>query len=81
MTTVDLARQQLLIGGDWTGARSGREYQQTFPFTGAAVGTAAAAGRDEARAAVERGRGRVRSVVAQRPRRCDGRSCPRPPSC
>ncbi len=53
MTTVDLARQQLLIGGDWTAARSGREYQQTFPFTGAAVGTAAAAGRDEARAAAD----------------------------
>ena len=53
MTTVDLARQQLLIGGDWTEARSGREYQQTFPFTGAAVGTAAAAGREEARAAAD----------------------------
>ena len=53
MTTVDLARQQLLIGGEWTEARSGREYEQAFPFTGATVGAAAAAGRDEARAAVD----------------------------
>jgi benzaldehyde dehydrogenase (NAD) len=53
MTTVDLARQQLLIGGDWTEAHSGREYQQNFPFTGSPVGTAAAAGREEARAAVD----------------------------
>jgi acyl-CoA reductase-like NAD-dependent aldehyde dehydrogenase len=53
MTTVDLARQQLLIGGDWTEAHSGREYQQNFPFTGSPVGRAAAAGREEARAAVD----------------------------
>ncbi len=53
MTTVDLARQQLLIGGEWTEARSGREYEQAFPFTGSTVGAAAAAGRDEARAAAD----------------------------
>jgi benzaldehyde dehydrogenase (NAD) len=46
-------RQQLLIGGSWTAASAGREYEQTFPFTGEVVGTAAAAGRDDARAAVD----------------------------
>ncbi|HEY1515030.1 MAG TPA: aldehyde dehydrogenase family protein [Solirubrobacteraceae bacterium] len=53
MTTVDLDHQQLLIGGDWTGAKSGREYEQSFPFTGDQVGWAAAAGRDDARKAVD----------------------------
>ena len=53
MTTVDLAHQQLLIGGDWTGAKSGREYEQSFPFTGEQVGWAAAAGREDAQAAVD----------------------------
>jgi benzaldehyde dehydrogenase (NAD) len=53
MATVELAHQQLLIGGDWAGARSGREYEQTFPYTGEAVGKAAAAGREDARAAVD----------------------------
>jgi benzaldehyde dehydrogenase (NAD) len=53
MATVELTRQQLLIGGSWTEARSRREYQQTFPYTGEPVGVAAAAGRDDARAAVD----------------------------
>jgi vanillin dehydrogenase len=53
MATVELAEQQLLIGGNWTGARSGREYEQTFPYTGEPVGRAAAAGREDARAAVD----------------------------
>ena len=53
MTTVDLAHQQLLIGGDWTGAKSGREYEQSFPFTGDQVGWAAAAGREDAASAVD----------------------------
>jgi benzaldehyde dehydrogenase (NAD) len=53
MATVELAHQQLLIGGDWTGARSGREYEQTFPYTGEQVGWAAAAGPEDARAAVD----------------------------
>ena len=56
MTTVDLAHQQLLIGGEWTGAKSGREYEQSFPFTGEPVGRAAAAGREDARAAVDAAR-------------------------
>jgi vanillin dehydrogenase len=53
MATVDLARQQLLIGGNWTDAGSGGSYEQHFPYDGAAVGTAAAAGREDARAAVD----------------------------
>jgi acyl-CoA reductase-like NAD-dependent aldehyde dehydrogenase len=43
--------QPLLIGGEWTSARSGREYEQHFPYTGAVVGRAAAAGREDAAAA------------------------------
>ena len=53
MATTELAQQQLLIGGDWTGARSGRTYEQAFPYTGESVGSAAAAGREDARAAVD----------------------------
>ena len=47
------ARQQLLIGGEWRDAASGREYEQRFPFTGDAVGSAAAAAREDAAAAAE----------------------------
>ena len=45
--------QQLLIGGEWRDAASGREYTQAFPFTGEQVGSAAAAAREDARAAVD----------------------------
>ncbi|MBV9164838.1 MAG: aldehyde dehydrogenase [Solirubrobacterales bacterium] len=51
-TNLD-TRQQLLIGGEWRDAGSGREYEQHFPYTGEPVGTAAAAGVQDARAAVE----------------------------
>jgi vanillin dehydrogenase len=50
---IGVARAQLLIGGEWTGARSGREYEQAFPFTDEQVGSAPAAGREDARAAVD----------------------------
>ena len=53
MTTVDLAHQELLIGGSWTGAKSGRAYEQSFPYTGDQVGWAAAAGREDAHAAAD----------------------------
>src|ERR1700735_1671746 len=53
MATAELAREQLLIGGSWTGAASGRTYEQHFPYTGEAVGVAAAAGREDAHAAVD----------------------------
>src|ERR1700733_4199333 len=32
MATVDLARQQLLIGGNWTDAGSGGTYERRFPY-------------------------------------------------
>ena len=54
---AEIARQQLLlIGGEWTDARSGQTYGQAFPFTGEQVGVAAAAGREDARAAIEAAR-------------------------
>jgi vanillin dehydrogenase len=53
MATVELAQQELLIGGRWTGAAGGGMYEKTFPFTGEPVGMAAAAKREDARAAVE----------------------------
>jgi benzaldehyde dehydrogenase (NAD) len=53
MATTEMTRQQLLIGGSWTDARSGTEYEQHFPYTGEVVGSAAAAGREDARAAVD----------------------------
>jgi vanillin dehydrogenase len=53
MSTAQLARQQLLIGGRWTDAQSGKSYEQSFPYTGDAVGTAAAAGREDAHAAAD----------------------------
>ncbi|HEY2436628.1 MAG TPA: aldehyde dehydrogenase [Solirubrobacteraceae bacterium] len=45
--------QQLLIGGEWTAAASGREYEQHFPYTGEVVGRAAAAEPQDASAAVD----------------------------
>ena len=53
MARNEIAHQELLIGGSWTNARSGRTYDQAFPLTGEQVGTAAAAGREDARAAVD----------------------------
>ena len=34
MATVELAQQELLIGGRWTGAAGGGTFEKTFPFTG-----------------------------------------------
>jgi hypothetical protein len=31
-----MSTQQLLIGGEWTQARSGREYERHFPYGGRA---------------------------------------------
>lgn len=53
MAAIELANTRLLIGGQWTDARSGQTYDQAFPFTGEQVGVAAAAGREDARAAVD----------------------------
>jgi vanillin dehydrogenase len=53
MAIQELTRQRLLIGGTWTAASDGGTYEQAFPFTGEPVGEAAAAKREDARAAVE----------------------------
>jgi acyl-CoA reductase-like NAD-dependent aldehyde dehydrogenase len=53
MARTDTTTQRLLIGGEWTAARSGQTYTQAFPFTGEHVGTAAAAEREDAHAAVD----------------------------
>jgi acyl-CoA reductase-like NAD-dependent aldehyde dehydrogenase len=53
MAIGEVTRARLLIGGEWTDARSGREYEQLFPYTGDQVGSAPAGGREDARAAVD----------------------------
>jgi acyl-CoA reductase-like NAD-dependent aldehyde dehydrogenase len=53
MTTTQLEQQQLLIGGNWTGAGAGGSFETTDPFTGETAGSAAAATRDDARAAAD----------------------------
>jgi vanillin dehydrogenase len=53
MTVTGLEPQQLLIGGSWTGAAGDRSFDTTDPWTGETAGSAAAAGRDEARAAAD----------------------------
>jgi acyl-CoA reductase-like NAD-dependent aldehyde dehydrogenase len=53
MTVTQLEPQQLLIGGGWTGAEGGRSFERTDPWTGEAASSAAAAGRNEARAAAD----------------------------
>ena len=58
MATTQIAKQQLLIGGELDGRpRAGREYEQGFPFTGEAVG-AGCGSRD----------GRTRALRSRRPR-------------
>jgi vanillin dehydrogenase len=56
MTTVDLEQQRLLIGGEWVEASGGGTFERTDPLTGRAVTVAAAAGREDARRAVEAAR-------------------------
>src|SRR4051812_15355151 len=53
MATVEVAQQQLLIGGEWTDASAGGTYEKKNPYTGEVTTTAAAAKREDARAAVE----------------------------
>jgi acyl-CoA reductase-like NAD-dependent aldehyde dehydrogenase len=54
MATAEVEQQQhLLIGGVWTPAGGGATFERTDPFTGQVVTVAAAAGRDDARRAVE----------------------------
>jgi benzaldehyde dehydrogenase (NAD) len=53
MATVEVGEQPLLIGGSWRGASSGATYDKTNPYTGEPAGSAAAATRQDARAAVD----------------------------
>jgi hypothetical protein len=53
MATVEVGEQQLLIGESWRGASSGATYEKTNPYTGGSAGRAAAAMRENARAAVD----------------------------
>src|SRR5215208_4265269 len=53
MATAQLELQRLLIGGEWTEASSGAEFERTDPFTEEPAGTAAAAKREDARAAAD----------------------------
>jgi acyl-CoA reductase-like NAD-dependent aldehyde dehydrogenase len=53
MTTAQAAEQQHLIDGRWQTSASGSTFERVDPFTGAVVTVAAAAGREDARAAVE----------------------------
>ena len=45
--------ETLLIAGEWTGARDGRSFDKTDPYTGEPAGSAAAAGREDAHAAAD----------------------------
>jgi benzaldehyde dehydrogenase (NAD) len=56
MSTVELEQQQLLIGGSWTAAAGGQTFEKADPFNGRPVTLAAAAGREDARRAVEAAR-------------------------
>jgi vanillin dehydrogenase len=56
MTTVDLEQQRLLIGGEWVEATGGSTFERSDPLTGHAVTVAAAAGREDAKRAVEAAR-------------------------
>jgi acyl-CoA reductase-like NAD-dependent aldehyde dehydrogenase len=53
MTTAQPEQQRLLIGGEWVGASSGRSFGKLDPYTGEPVGSAAAATREDARAAAD----------------------------
>jgi acyl-CoA reductase-like NAD-dependent aldehyde dehydrogenase len=53
MATSQLTEQRMLIGGRWVQATSGRTFVQVDPYSGDAVGSAAAGGRGDARAAAD----------------------------
>jgi vanillin dehydrogenase len=53
MATVQAEEQRLLIGGEWKGASAGGTFERTDPFTGETATVAAAATRDDARAAAD----------------------------
>ena len=53
MSVSGIAQQQLLIGGEWVAADSGATFEVRSPFTGEVASVGAAAGRADARRAVE----------------------------
>jgi acyl-CoA reductase-like NAD-dependent aldehyde dehydrogenase len=53
MTIPQLEPQELLIDGNWRGAAGDSTFETTDPWTGETAGTAAAATRDDARAAAD----------------------------
>ena len=53
MATTEMAEQQLLINGEWRAAETGESFARLNPYTGQPASTASAAGRPEARAAVD----------------------------
>src|SRR3954470_17864058 len=53
MATVEIAEQRLLIGGEWRGASSGARFEKRNPYSGEPAGSASAATREDARAAVD----------------------------
>src|SRR5947199_1513117 len=53
MATTGIDQQALLIGGEWTEASGGATFERIDPFTGEAVTSAAAAGREDARRACD----------------------------
>src|SRR5579863_3240440 len=53
MATTEISEQQLLIGGEWRSAGSGRTFDARNPYTGDTASSASASGREDARAAVD----------------------------
>src|SRR4051812_18055613 len=53
MATTEVEQQPLLIGGEWTPATGGATFARSDPFTGEVATVAAAAGREDARRAVD----------------------------
>jgi vanillin dehydrogenase len=53
MSVTDVSEQQLLIGGQWAGAGSGETFERENPWSGEVATVAAAASRDDARAAAD----------------------------
>jgi benzaldehyde dehydrogenase (NAD) len=53
MTTAQVEDQRLLVGGEWVDAGSERTFERTNPYTGEPAGSAAAASREDAKAAAD----------------------------
>ena len=80
MATTGLAEQQLLINGEWRAAQSGAAFETRNPFTGEAATSATAAGREDARAAVDAAHGAFAEWSTTGPGVRVGRSSRAPPT-